>query len=177
MPIRDRWPWHRRPDSTSTAARAAAGGTDAVDGTGSAGGTGSVDATGSAGRTGTVDATGAAEATATAHTDQAALAWLCAHLPELREKADRFAWRAALDREVAEVRAGKSAAEALRALDLRRDGYRSSGLPAADSWQERPVVEWFRCPSGRCPARGRDADASEPRCHIDGALMPPQDGG
>ncbi|MGY4902255.1 hypothetical protein [Streptomyces sp. 900116325] len=110
-------------------------------------------------------------------TEQAARAWLCAHLPELRQKADRYAWRAALDREVAEVRAGKSATEALRALDLRRDGLRSSGLPAADSWKERPVVEWFRCPSGRCPARGRNADASEPRCHIDGSIMLPQDGG
>ncbi|MFZ3555668.1 hypothetical protein [Streptomyces sp. BH055] len=139
MSIRDRWPWHRRANTTA-----------APD---------------------TADATDAAD------TEQAALAWLCAHLPELREKADRFAWRAALDREVAEVRAGKPASDALRALDLRREGHRSSGLPAADAWQERPVVEWFRCPSGRCPARGRGPDAAEPRCHIDGALMPPQDGG
>ncbi|MDQ8705363.1 hypothetical protein RCO28_23115 [Streptomyces sp. LHD-70] len=109
--------------------------------------------------------------------EQAALAWLCANLPELREKADRYAWRAALDREVAEVRAGKPAAEALRALDLRREGLRSSGPPADGSWRERPVVERFRCPHGRCPARGRDADASEPRCHIDGSTMLPLDGG
>ncbi|MEV4428595.1 hypothetical protein AB0K23_25105 [Streptomyces sp. NPDC049602] len=109
--------------------------------------------------------------------EQAALGWLCVNLPDLRQKADRFGWRADLDRELSEVRAGKAATEALRELRLRREGSRASGLPADETWQERPVIERFRCPHGRCPARGRNADATEPRCHLDGTPMLAEDGG
>ncbi|MFE4920771.1 hypothetical protein [Streptomyces sp. NPDC056661] len=109
--------------------------------------------------------------------EQAALGWLCTNLPDLRQKADRFGWRADLDRELAEVRAGKAATETLRELRLRREGSRASGLPADETWQERPVIERFRCPNGRCPARGRNADATEPRCNLDGTLMLAEDGG
>ncbi|MFD7315098.1 hypothetical protein [Streptomyces sp. NPDC059883] len=109
--------------------------------------------------------------------ERAALQWLCANLPGLRSKADSFGWRSELERELTEVRAGKAATEALRELRLRRDGTRGSGLPADDTWQERPAVERFRCPRGRCPARGRNADATEPRCHIENAPMAAEDGG
>ncbi|MFJ5114645.1 hypothetical protein ACIQAD_28825 [Streptomyces sp. NPDC088551] len=109
--------------------------------------------------------------------EQAGLEWLCANLPELRSKADRFGWRTELERQLTEVRAGKAATEALRELRLRRDGTRGSGLPADGTWQERPVVERFLCPHGRCPARGRNADATEPRCHLENAPMAAEDGG
>ncbi|MET7370839.1 hypothetical protein ABZS61_34300 [Streptomyces sp. NPDC005566] len=109
--------------------------------------------------------------------EQEALGWLCTNLPDLRQKADRFGWRADLDRELAEVRAGKAATEALGELRLRREGSRASGLPAGGTWQERPLIEGFRCPHGRCPARGRNANATEPRCHLDGTPMLAEDGG
>lgn len=116
--------------------------------------------------------------------DRAAAAWLCAALPELQEAADGDDHALdRLDRAVADVRAGQSAAEVCRRLGFpaRFDPDKSTGsydggqLAAglADFGLDPATVRGdYRCPQGRCGRRAKaDPDGREPRCVIDGAPM------
>lgn len=110
-----------------------------------------------------------------------ARARFCADLAERRRKADAFEWRDELEREVDAVRRGRPVADALHNLDLGPgEPVRGPGEPAmVGTWENAPRVQWFLCPAGSCAGRGREPDASEPRCHLENAAMPlaPPQGG
>ncbi|NUP25598.1 MAG: hypothetical protein HOQ36_02940 [Nocardia sp.] len=96
-------------------------------------------------------------------------AWFCERLPNLRAAADEYGWRRELEAQVAAVRDGRPATEALAALRLNTSGtVRGLGeLPLRDVWDPRPIGERFQCPRFQCPPRSRGRDGHEPRCHLE----------
>jgi hypothetical protein len=110
-----------------------------------------------------------------ARPDEAALAWFCRRLPTLRTQADRLGWRRELEIEVQAVREGRPAAEALRnlMLDDQASVRGDNGAGLQELWDPAPIGQRFTCPRFVCPARGRDADATEPWCHMEDRPMNP----